>query len=190
MILLLLGLISAICMYLRYIFAGRQLKDVSNPNNTSNKFFKSIKKRYMDCFTLGKPIHNSKSFVEKSYYTNVKYLNRLNTAGFVFQMCFFLLLIHYHYTRLLSSENAILIGLLSFILFITLYFILDTKTIEEAALCTICDYLDNTLSNRLLNTSKGKEPAKSELAEVRKSNGDFAYHSEHDIISSIVNEFL
>lgn len=195
--LIFLPLLSMLFNFILFLKIKKLAKESEDIHSSKNQLIYLIKKRYSDCLTLGKPIQNSLSFVQKYFYNNCTDIIYCRTLHHFFKFCFFLLLTIYFFYNVFPSEKLIFTSLSAFFIFQTLSDFFDTSYYEKKFETSMCDYLDNIFYNRLktkkevckpneINTDESFTPPTVTNFTKKCTNTD----NENAIIASIINDFL
>lgn len=143
---------SLLFKLMNYLAFYRLYKASGNMSGSSLDIIKQIKRRFSDCFTLGKPIENTESYIRRILLSSDKYSTATSLRDKI-STCFLLIfwgILWLGYVKgALSYENTVLYAVISIIILYTADRIFDTGDMERGFITYATDYLDNTIKCRL-----------------------------------------
>ena len=209
---------SLLFKLMNYLVFYRLYKASANMSNSNLDIIKQTKRRFSDCFTLGKPIENTESYIRRILLFSGKY----NTATFLrknISTCFLLIFLGILWIGYIKDfftyENTILCIVISMVLIYIADKIFDTDAMENGFITCATDYLDNTIKCRLekANSKRAVTNFHKSFNEIQeentssKANGydlqsnkketlydkfasEMSATDDTDLITSIIDEFI
>ncbi len=174
-----LALFFKVWDYVRFYRLSSAGNDIATSNN---ELFKQIKRRFMDCQTLNRPINNTLVYVEKCFYAHAGFstLNRLSLLSFG---SFYILLWLYFEKGFIPLEKLSIYGIAIFVLYYISDKFFDTTTMKKCFISSVTDYLDNSVKSRFSQTNTHQR-----RAELNRSSMQTAATTPPDVYNNNIDK--